>query len=203
MFAPHMVLVNWQAMALCDRLREERERLGFSQAGFAEKAGVHRNTQVRYENGRTEPEVGYFEVVRGLGVDVDYVLFDILEGQVDCPFLLSQGLPDKISSAECRQFASGKRSTSSAHAMRHWRACQQCPKNPIRSNQQPTQNLADDIDGALLMETIEGFEGAVQKANVQLLPYKKARIIVMLYRAFRLSGRVDQKMIEDAVGIAE
>ena len=202
MFAPHMVLVNWQAMALCDRLREERERLGFSQAGFAEKAGVHRNTQVRYENGRTEPEVGYFEVVRGLGVDVDYVLFDIPEGQVDCPFLLSQGLQEKITLAECRWFASGKTKTASPHQMRFWRACQQCPKNPIKSKQQSQQGLAGDIDGALLMEIIETLEAAQNEADVRLPPHKKASIVVMLYRAFKLSGRVDHKMIKEAAAIA-
>lgn len=62
-------------MAIGERLRQERERLGFSQASFAEKTGIHRNTQARYELNKREPDASYLEAIRGLGVDDQYVLF--------------------------------------------------------------------------------------------------------------------------------
>ncbi|GBL46468.1 hypothetical protein SFMTTN_2282 [Sulfuriferula multivorans] len=35
-----------------------------------------------------------------------------------------------------------------------------------------------------------------------MVPAKKAHAVVMLYRAFKASGKVDQKIIEEAVQLA-
>ena len=56
------------------RLREERERIGKSQAEFAEAGGVARTTQHIYENDIRSPDVGYLEKLRGIGVDVAYLV---------------------------------------------------------------------------------------------------------------------------------
>lgn len=64
--------VNTQSFG--KRLREERERLGQSQAEFAEVGGVARTTQHIYESGIRTPDVGYLERLRGIGVDVSYLV---------------------------------------------------------------------------------------------------------------------------------
>ena len=57
------------------RLRGERERLGLSQADFAGRAGVTRNTQAKYEAGERSPDASYLALVAAdLGVNVPYVL---------------------------------------------------------------------------------------------------------------------------------
>ena len=62
------------------RLREERERLGYSQtavAELAEKAGVKgatRQSQALYEKGQRMPDAAFLAVVQGAGYDVAYVL---------------------------------------------------------------------------------------------------------------------------------
>lgn len=68
-----MVHVNNYAVEFGERLREERERLGLSQGEFASKAGVHRNTQVRYETGRTQPLPGYLDTIKNMGVNTNYL----------------------------------------------------------------------------------------------------------------------------------
>ncbi|MDO8315253.1 MAG: helix-turn-helix transcriptional regulator [Rugosibacter sp.] len=61
-------------MSIGLRLKEERELLRLSRTDFATKVGIHRNTQARYESGTREPDAAYWETVRALGVDVDYVI---------------------------------------------------------------------------------------------------------------------------------
>lgn len=190
-------------MSLGERLRAERERLHLSQAELAERLGIHRNTQVRYETDRREPDSTYLEAIRTIGIDVEYVLFGVPEGTVDCPFLRSLGDDARhlISLADCRYNASGRRRTSNSLALQHWRACQDCPKNPIKRSVS-IEPQVPDIDGRLLTEVIEGLEAALERMGNSPSPEKKARAVVMLYRAFRISGKVDSKIIEEAAALA-
>ncbi|OLU22539.1 transcriptional regulator [Pseudomonas sp. PA15(2017)] len=57
-----------------DRLREERERLGMSQAVFGELGGVKANAQGNYEKGDRYPDAAYLAAVAERGVDVLYVV---------------------------------------------------------------------------------------------------------------------------------
>jgi transcriptional regulator with XRE-family HTH domain len=57
-----------------DRLREERERLGFSQPALAGLAETTKKSQIDYEKGTTFPKANYLEVVAKVGVDVQYVI---------------------------------------------------------------------------------------------------------------------------------
>ncbi len=60
-----------------DRLREERERLGYTQKDFAELAGIKRSSQYLYENNEnSSPNHRYYEAISKLGADLHYILFD-------------------------------------------------------------------------------------------------------------------------------
>jgi len=56
------------------RLRAERERLSLSQEAFANKAGVHRRTQVNYEADERRPDANYLAAIAGFGVDITYIV---------------------------------------------------------------------------------------------------------------------------------
>lgn len=56
------------------RLKEERERLGFSQTEFGELGGVKKLAQIHYEKDERQPGAGYLSSVAAKGVDVMYVL---------------------------------------------------------------------------------------------------------------------------------
>lgn len=63
--------------AFRERLREERERLGFTQHDFAESVGIKRITQHLYEkNNKSFPNHKYYLAIADLGVDLHYVLFN-------------------------------------------------------------------------------------------------------------------------------
>lgn len=61
-------------MGIGDRLKEERERLGFNQTDFAAKAGASKNSQYNYEKGERSPDASYLAAVAEQGVDVLYVV---------------------------------------------------------------------------------------------------------------------------------
>ncbi|SMF23408.1 MULTISPECIES: helix-turn-helix transcriptional regulator [unclassified Pseudomonas] len=61
-------------MAIGDRLKEERSRLGVSQTDLATAGGVGKTTQINYEKGERSPDASYLSAVAEKGVDVLYVV---------------------------------------------------------------------------------------------------------------------------------
>lgn len=59
---------------VAQRIRLERERLGLTQAAFAEMAGVGRASQIFYENNDRYPDTAYFEKLTKHDIDVPYLL---------------------------------------------------------------------------------------------------------------------------------
>ncbi|GAB2927900.1 helix-turn-helix domain-containing protein [Hafnia psychrotolerans] len=60
-----------------ERLREERERLGLSQAAIGEIAGIRKQTQLKYEKGDNSPDAAYLATLSKFGLDVLYVVTGI------------------------------------------------------------------------------------------------------------------------------
>lgn len=61
-------------MHIGDRIREERERLGFSQADFAALASATRKTLFNWESGVALPNAGVLAAWSASGLDVLYVV---------------------------------------------------------------------------------------------------------------------------------
>jgi transcriptional regulator with XRE-family HTH domain len=57
-----------------ERLREERERLGYTQADFADQMDVGRTTQLNYETGVRSPDAAYLSQASSIGMDINYVV---------------------------------------------------------------------------------------------------------------------------------
>lgn len=56
------------------RLKEERERLGYSQTDFASLGGASKGSQISWEKGSAYPNAAFLSSVASAGVDVSYVL---------------------------------------------------------------------------------------------------------------------------------
>lgn len=56
------------------RLREERERLGYSQPGFGEVGGVKKLAQINYEKADRHPDALYLARIAEVGADVLYII---------------------------------------------------------------------------------------------------------------------------------
>lgn len=63
-----------QSSNLGERLRQERTRLGLSQAAFGDAGGVKKFAQSNYENGKRHPDALYLESVSKIGADIQYIV---------------------------------------------------------------------------------------------------------------------------------
>lgn len=63
------------------RLKEERERLGLSQADFAAIGGVGRKSQFNYEDGERKADTSYLAGIAEAGADVRYIITGDREGR--------------------------------------------------------------------------------------------------------------------------
>lgn len=69
----------------CERLKEERKRLSFSQTDFGTSCGVTKQAQIRYEKGVRSPDSDYLEQAHEIGVDVSYLVTGIRTQPVELP----------------------------------------------------------------------------------------------------------------------
>jgi len=56
------------------RLKEERERLGYSQTDFAALGGASKGSQIAWEKGSAYPNAAFLSSIASAGADVNYVL---------------------------------------------------------------------------------------------------------------------------------
>lgn len=56
------------------RLKEERKRLGLSQASLAVAGGIEANAQGSYERGKRFPNATYLSLIAAAGVDILFVV---------------------------------------------------------------------------------------------------------------------------------
>ncbi|MFB0936455.1 MAG: helix-turn-helix transcriptional regulator [Propionivibrio sp.] len=59
------------------RLKEERQRLGLSQAQLGALAGIQPLTQLKYESEQSDPNVRYLSAIGSAGINLAYLLFGI------------------------------------------------------------------------------------------------------------------------------
>jgi transcriptional regulator with XRE-family HTH domain len=57
-----------------DRLREERERLGYNQTTFAALAGASKHSQIDWEKNTASPNTRYLGAIAKAGADVLYII---------------------------------------------------------------------------------------------------------------------------------
>ena len=64
-------------MSIGPRLKEERERIGITQAALGAVGGIQKQAQLKYESGVRTPSAEYLIEISKIGIDVNYVLFGV------------------------------------------------------------------------------------------------------------------------------
>lgn len=201
-----------------ERIKEERVRLGLSQATFAQKAGIHRNTQIKYESGERYPDSEYIDSIGNIGVDVFYIFRGVKSEDRDMHEVAQIEFREGIYAAlglshqeiashllEMMQLATKEVDEGGAWDTEAWVNKRDKFISSVLSGHHVTGKalpLQDVVDVNLLSGVIAGLEAALEKLGGELSPEKKARAVVMLYRAFKASGKVDRKMIEETIALA-
>lgn len=103
-------------MSIGERLKEEREKLQYSQIEMAVGAGVKRNAQGNYEKGERAPDANYLAAIAILGVDIKYVITGVRDSSTLLPIeqaMLTafRGASLELQGAALNVLLSGKAST--------------------------------------------------------------------------------------------
>lgn len=186
-----------------ERIREERERAGWSQASFAKDANVHRKTQINYERGERKPDSDYLQTIAGLGIDVQYVLFgyssreelvayQAIVKELTGALELSDGYLTVATAA--RFLAKAKKETPVTDEMNP-----DFVKDIVRDLLQRSPMLLNAQDD--LSDLIERLEFVAESAGTKLSPPIKAKALVSLFQEKRRSGKdyVTLSMVRDAI----
>ena len=72
-------------MSLEARIKEERLRLGMTQAQFGQLGGVGKTTQIKYESGASAPDAHFLAAVAAVGVDILYVVTGVRHAGTTLP----------------------------------------------------------------------------------------------------------------------
>jgi transcriptional regulator with XRE-family HTH domain len=70
----HARLWSKKMITIGERLKEERNRLGLSQAAIGEISGITKNSQINYEANKRSPDSAYLAKIAEIGADVNYIL---------------------------------------------------------------------------------------------------------------------------------
>ena len=203
-------------MSIGSRLREEREKLEMKQEDFAIACGVRRRAQSSYESGTRSPDANYLEAASKIGVDISYVIYgekhtfeNALKHMVvqDLYYVICAelGLSDE-DAMSLLEF-----SLLTAHELYKLNEkLDELPSDliePVKIYLKQCQKLIqpashDTLDADLLGIILEHIEIKLLEKKTNLQSKRKASLIAMLYRAFKVSGKVDLKMIEEVIDFA-
>lgn len=83
--APVKMIFGADICVIGQRLKEERERLGYNQTDFAALAGAAKRTQIDWEKGVSSPTAEQLAAFAAAGADVLYILTGQRSGAVAPP----------------------------------------------------------------------------------------------------------------------
>lgn len=188
-------------MNIGKRIAEERKRLGHSQVAFAKLVGVSLSSQKRYELGERLPDIEYADALQDIGVNVSYVLRGEIPDQGDLEtstFAVANTFC--ISKQELENILEKSLSDSDKEGYDLVVFFNEMVR--ISSVFRLAIDKYSEFDPRLLESTLQGIDDVIINNKINITSAKKAQATVMLYRAFKASGHVDQMRIDDTVKLA-
>lgn len=189
------------------RLKAERERLGLTQAAFAEACGVGKTAQYTYERGEREPNWSYMRAAEALGVDALFIFSGTRKGEdwayaraykrVLLTVEMLLGLDESRLNTLVQAAIQNEAKIEAGDAVVDIGPYNESVLSWLRTSSRPDQL----IDLELLAAIIQRIDVAKGK-HPSLTAAKQAQAISALYRAFKASGKLDDALISEAVALA-
>lgn len=208
---------NTQKNTIGQRLREERKRLGLSQEEFGRIGGVKKLAQINYEKDLRTPSYKYFDNLReNQEIDIEYILTGINNKNRDFWLTAEARINTLIAMAlDLYPTAFSKAIDEAYHQQIDAALGAEPPVELVVADTVDERLLAVEnevnkvidnsprvIDFEILEKLIAQFDLALSKLDINLSSEKKATMIVILYRTFKTSGRVQTKTIEDMIKLS-
>ncbi len=190
-----------------DRIKSERERLGLSQEAFGAIGGVKKLAQLNYEKGKRSPTGEYFECLRqNKDIDVNYIVTGMKTGPEWDDALAHRHV--LVSMASAIGIDIGDLRKVCDLALLHTKQARLEEDSNPGEVLEMVFDLVDssakraDIDTELLSDILEKVEATIEKTGSNVPLKKKTHAVAMLYNAFKSGGNVNQRMIEEAIALA-
>lgn len=199
------------------RLREAREKLGLTQEEFAKRCGVHRRSQVNYEMDRRHPGEAYLDALDDLGIDSIYImtgahrsahfLYPELYRRLMVQLLEELGYSEHDALISLHRFEEKlKEITSNDESSEETDAWTQhfAARQFIASKRVAMMiDEAAELDAVLLGEVLAAVDEELRKRSATLSNDKKGRLVASTYRNAKTQGRIDVRLLSDAVSLAK
>lgn len=186
-----------------NRLKRERERLGLSQADFAKACGVGKTAQYTYEKGDREPSLSYMEKAEELGADGYYLFTGVKLGE---EWANARAYMRMISTIEMLLGLEEKRLENIALMLIEEE--KKGDKNYDPYNREMMEWLKTStkpdrcLDIELLARVLTSIETHIKNNVITLTPEKKIKAAITIYRSFKASGNLDEKIISEVIELA-
>lgn len=204
---------------LGQRLKEERERLGMTQAKFAAACGVGKTAQYTYEASQRFPGAEYLAAAESLGVDVTYLFSGMREGEKVDFDLAHWELFEGVFLALGYSPIDIKRFTKMIVPLLHdsWSGDDEPREQWIRAKLLPDVRAileaspfvaeqkarAAVLDQELLATVLDAFDDSATRRGARIPNTRRAQAVALLYRAFLAAGgKVDNALVDETVSLA-
>lgn len=199
-----------------ERIRDARVNLGLTQSEFAKRCGVHRQSQVNYELDRRHPSEAYLDALEKIGIDSIYImtgayrsehyLYPELYNYLIFALLNELGY-SKEEAGQCLQLFERKlkeiapidESSDETHA---WTKDVASILFKDSSKISDLVNNAAELDSALLGEVLTSVDSELLRHPGTLSSEKKGRLVASTYRNAKVQGKIDLKLLAEAVSLA-
>lgn len=144
-------------MSIGERIRAERDRLGYTQPEFAALAGSAKRSQVGWEQNRTLPNAAALAAWQAAGADVIYILTGRYAGEIDA------GMFSLCDSALRKAYRDARPDESTSVAFRHVHICNLY--NEILRNRRPERSQLEGI-GEISRRYVENLDDPSDPAQL-------------------------------------
>lgn len=186
------------------RLKEERQRLGFSQTAFARELDVHRNSLARYESGARQPEENVIARACRLGADERYLRSGERSTAESCYRLAASRLLPSIADR-------AKLCGDAVLSLLELAAEEEDLRRALQRGSENSCAIAPDwlslIDalfenGALLAQAFREALETASSNGWRLECGRHAQAVLMIYAVLKEAGKVDRRFLEGVVRLA-
>jgi len=191
------------------RLKEERERLGMTQAEFAAACGVGKTAQYTYEANDRHPGALYLGAAMVAGVNVGYLLTGSRShpgAQLYAAGKIADGVGeglalDALGSLDLEGFEASLSDEDVEAAGRHDLA----PMLRKLITHTPDLRAIFEARPAIDVGILEAVFVEIERSSLAkaLSPGKKARVAALAYRLALRNGTVDREVIEEAAALTK
>lgn len=193
------------------RLKAERERLGKTQADFAKAGGVGRTAQFNYEREERRPSSTYLRGIEAIGADSLYIMTGNRQGKkdlwgqafnrmlftIEMLLGLEEGRLEKIALMVVLLDDAPDKATTTRETVNYdefFTAMNDWLKTSTK--------ISDFTDLNLFAEILDEVEKAIIRRGITVSPEKKAQVLVMLYRTFKPTGKVEMSVLVQTLKLA-